>query len=70
MSPSKGKAEAAVFTELIALRLLLNGGLRPLLLGESMTREQYQQLVTEVRSTKHETPKDVLTQYQLTAAGD
>ena len=65
----KGKAEAAVFTELIALRLLLNGVLRPLVLGEALTREQYQQLLTEVRNTKHDTARDVLAQYQPTAEG-
>ena len=64
-----GKAEAAVFTELIALRLLLNGVLRPLVLGESLTREQYQQLLTEVRNTKHDTARDVFAQYQPTSEG-
>ena len=65
----KGKAESAVFTELIALRLLLNGVLRPLVLGESLTREQYQQLLIEVRNTKHDTARDVLTQYQPSTEG-
>ncbi len=60
--------ERAVFTELMALRLLMNGVLRELALGRTMTPEQHQALVTEVRKTKHEVATNVLKQYQPAAA--
>ena len=56
--------DTAIFTELMALRLLMNGVLRSLVLGEKMTPEQHQALVTEVRKTKHEVATNVLKQYQ------
>ena len=64
----KGRAEGAVFTELIALRLLMNGVLRELAIGRTMTPEQHQALVTEVRKTKHEVADSVLKQYQPASA--
>ena len=59
----KGRSDA-VFTELMALRLLMNGVLRELAVGRTMTPEQHQALVTEVRRTKHEVASSVLKQYQ------
>ena len=64
----KGRSDAAVFTELMALRLLMNGVLRELALGRTMTPEQHQALVTEVRRTKHEVATNVLKQYQPATA--
>lgn len=64
-----GCTQTAIFTELMALRLLLNGVLRPLALGETLSKERYQALVAEVRSSKHETARDVLTQYEPQQTG-
>ena len=64
-----GCTQTAIFTELMALRLLMNGVLRPLALGETLSREKYQALVAEVRSSKHETARDVLTQYEPQQTG-
>jgi hypothetical protein len=61
--------DQALFTELMAIRLLLNAALRPLVLHESMTREQYGQLLAEVKRTKHDIASDVLAQYQTTTGG-
>ncbi|MGI4755282.1 MAG: hypothetical protein ACRYGF_00350 [Janthinobacterium lividum] len=65
----QGQTERAIFTELMALRLLLNGVLRPLALGETLSKEKYQALVAEVRNSKHETARDVLTQYEPPQTG-
>ena len=54
----------AIFTELLALRLLMNGVLRSIVLDEKLSAQAYQQLVSEVRTTKHEVARDVLNQYQ------
>ena len=54
----------------MALRLLMNGVLRELALGRTMTSEQHQALVTEVRKTKHEVATNVLKQYQPATAGE
>ncbi|MGI4827176.1 MAG: plasmid mobilization protein [Janthinobacterium lividum] len=56
--------EAAVFTELVALRMLLNSVLRPIALGQKMTPEAYAQVLAEVRTQKHNGAKDMLAQYQ------
>ena len=64
-----GCTQTAIFTELMALRLLMNGVLRPLALGETLSKEKYQALVAEVRSSKHETARDVLTQYEPQQTG-
>jgi len=57
------RSEAALFTELTALRLLLSNVLRPVALGEKMTSEQYSQMLTEVRTGKHAAAREVLAQY-------
>jgi DNA-binding GntR family transcriptional regulator len=58
-----GRTEAAVITEIVALRMLLNNVLRPLALGESMTPEQYSQVLSEVRNGKRDAAREVLAQY-------
>ena len=58
-----GRTDAAVFTELIALRLLMNNVLRPIALGGTFTPEAYNQVLAEVKASKHDAAKDVLTQY-------
>lgn len=59
-----GPNTAAVFTELIALRLLVSNVLRTLALGKTMTEKEYAQVLTEVRTNKHNAAGEVLTQYQ------
>ncbi len=64
-----GSTGTAVFTELIALRMLVSNVLRPLALGENITREAYAQILAEVKGSKHDAAKDVLTQYQNPTGG-
>ena len=54
---------AAVFTEVVALRMLLNSILRPVAFGERMTPEAYAQVLAEVRTGKHEAAQDMLSKY-------
>lgn len=56
-------AQTAMLTEMTALRLLLNKVLRPVALGESISAEEYAQILTEVRTTKHAASLEVLSQY-------
>ena len=64
-----GDSESAVFTELIALRLLMNAVLRAVVIGKPLSEAQYQNLLTEVRQTKHVTARDILSQYQRSTEG-
>lgn len=54
----------AIFTEVIALRHLLNRALRPLALGDKTNAQQWQALLDETRETKHDNARNVLSQYQ------
>ena len=59
-----GPNGAAIFTELIALRLLANNVLRTLALGRTMTEAEFAQVLSETKSNKHAAATDVLAQYQ------
>lgn len=51
------------FTETVAIRSLLNLALRPLLLGEKMTPEQFSSMLTIVRTEKRQMAREVMQQY-------
>jgi hypothetical protein len=53
---------AHVFTELVGLQMLLMGCFSPLLQGQQLTPEQYQELVRTVQSGKGKRAKELLTQ--------
>lgn len=65
----QGRAEVAAFTELIALRMLLNAVLRSIVIGRTMTEAEYNTLLAELRKSKHATAQDVLAQYQMQPEG-
>lgn len=65
----KGPSESAAFTELIALRMLLNAVLRSIVIGRTMTEGEYNMLLAELRKSKHATAQDVLAQYQINPEG-
>ena len=65
----QARAESAAFTELIALRMLLNAVLRSIVVGKKMTEAEYNTLLTELRRAKHATAQDVLAQYQNSPEG-
>ena len=53
----------AVFTEIVATRMLLNLVLRPLACGEVMSAEAFSGVLANVRTTKHKAATDVMEQY-------
>jgi hypothetical protein len=63
------QTDTTLFTEVIALRMLMSTVLRSVALGERLSPEAYAQVLAEVRANKHETARDVLTQYQTQAGG-
>lgn len=61
---ARGGANAsAIFTELIALRLLVNNVLRAVALGRTMSEKEYAQVLNEIKNTKRTAADEVLTQY-------
>ena len=53
----------ALFTEIVATRMLLNLVLKPLACGEVMSAEAFSGVLTNVRTTKHKAATDVMEQY-------
>lgn len=57
----------ALFTEIVATRMLLNLVLKPLACGQAMTAEEFSAVLTNVRTTKHKAATDVMEQYAAVA---
>lgn len=53
----------ALFTEVVAMRVLLNNVLRPLALGQKMTPESFNEVLTKVRTEKRIAAREVMQQY-------
>jgi urate oxidase len=53
----------ALFTEVVATRMLLNLVLKSIACGEVMTAEVFSNILTNVRTTKHQAATDVMEQY-------
>ena len=53
----------ALFTEIVATRMLLNLVLKPLACGQAMTPEEFSGVLANVRTTKHKAATDVMEQY-------
>jgi hypothetical protein len=60
-SDSAPKEADPLFTEMQALRLLLVNTLEPLLRGETMTAEQFREMLRYVKTNKHKAANDMLT---------
>ena len=60
---SAAKEADPLFTEVQALRLLLVNTLEPLLRGETMTPEQFREMLRYVKANKHKAANDALTSY-------
>jgi hypothetical protein len=55
----------ALFTEIVAIRMLLNLVLKPLSCGELMTPESFSAVLTNVRTTKRKAATDVMEHYAI-----
>jgi hypothetical protein len=53
----------AVFTEIVAIRMLLNLVLKAIACGEAMTPQSFNEVLTKVRVTKLKSATDVMQQY-------
>jgi hypothetical protein len=63
---SSAQTDVPVFTEVVALRLLMTNVLRPLALGQTIKPEDFQAVLAGVRKDKHDAARDLLEQYQKT----
>ena len=61
------RSDAAVITEVVALRMLVSTVLRSIALRETLTPDAFTQILSDVRSGKHDAARDVLNQYQSVA---
>ena len=52
-----------LFTEVVAIRMLLNYLLKPISCGERGTPESFSAVLADVRATKHRAAADVMAQY-------
>ena len=59
--------DAAVITEVVALRMLVSTVLRSIALRQTLTSDAFTQILSDVRSGKHDATRDVLNQYQTAA---
>jgi hypothetical protein len=53
----------ALFTEIVATRMLLNLVLKPLATGQKISADEFSGVLTTVRTTKHTAATDVMKQY-------
>lgn len=60
---ARGSRTGALFTEIVATRMLLNLALKPLVCREALSAAEFSAMLTEVRTTKHEAALDVMQQY-------
>ncbi len=56
------------FTEVVAIRQLLNSALESIACGEEVTREKFQTQLQAIRTTKHKAAAEVMQQYAVTEA--
>ncbi len=57
-----GKGDA-MFTELVAMRMLLNQVLRPIAEGHGVTMDAFAAIIADVRQQKHTTARQLREQY-------
>ena len=60
---ARSRRTDALFTEIVATRMLLNLVLKSVACGEVMTPETFSAVLTKVRTTKHKQALDMMDQY-------
>ena len=63
LASARGAVATPVFTEVIAMRRLLNSVLRYVACGEAMTPDAFNAEVQEIRTTKHTVAEEIMQQY-------
>ena len=61
----RGEAVTPTFTEVVAIRQLLNSTLEAIACGEKVTHEKFQTDVQTIRRTKHKAAAEVMQQYNV-----
>jgi hypothetical protein len=68
LAAARGEAITPSFTEIVAIRQLLNSALRHVACGDVMTPEAFQKELQGIRTTKHKAAAEVMQQYAATEA--
>lgn len=63
LAAARGEVVTPTFTEVVAIRQLLNSALETIACGEAVTREAFQTQLQTIRSTKHRAAAEVMQQY-------
>jgi hypothetical protein len=66
LKAARGHAADPGFTEIIALRLLLNSVLRRVACGETMSADAFNLEMQSIRTSKHKAAEEVMQQYAAT----
>lgn len=69
LAAARGETITPIFTEIVAIRQLLNSTLRNVACGAVMTPEAFQAELQGIRSSKHKAAVEVMQQYSRTEAG-
>ena len=69
LAAARGENVTPIFTEIVAIRQLLNATLRSLVCGDTMTPEAFQKELQTIRSSKHKAAAEVMQQYSGMGAG-
>lgn len=63
LQEARRSKDDALFTEIIATRMLLVNLLKPLLMGQKVTSERLTEIMTTVRTEKRKAAQEVMQQY-------
>jgi hypothetical protein len=66
LATARGESVTPLFTEIVAIRQLLNSTLRNVACGAVMTPEAFQAELQGIRSSKHKAAAEVMQQYAAT----
>lgn len=60
---ARGNRVDALFTEVVAMRMMLNKLLRPLVCGEAITPDEFTACIAMIRTTKQKVAQELMDQY-------
>ena len=66
LAAARGESVTPTFTEIVAIRQLLNSTLRVVACGDRMTPEAFQKELQHIRGSKHKAAAEVMQQYAET----
>ena len=65
LAAARGEGISPIFTEVVAIRQLLNATMRKVACGQRMSEEDFQAELKMIRSSKHKAAADVMQQYAV-----